>query len=141
MKTILILEDEPVVMALIRRVLSKRYAILESTTAEEALQRFSEHHCAVDLLIADVTLPVSSGIRVALELRGANQALRIILTSGYPPEMWPDQDAAELNEIPSGSVATLLKPFLPATLQEMVAALIGLSESASVSEQADGASA
>ncbi|MGE5487335.1 MAG: response regulator [bacterium] len=130
-ETILILEDEPVVMALIRRALSQGYAILESTTAEEAIERFGEHHGAVDLLIADVTLPVSSGIRVALELRGANPALRIILTSSYPPEMWPDQDAAELSEIPSDSVATLLKPFLPATLQKMVAGLIGLPECAS----------
>jgi CheY-like chemotaxis protein len=124
-KKILVLEDEPGIMALIRLVLSKEYIVLESTTAAEAFQRFQESDNQIHLVIADVTLPVSSGIDVALELRSMNPFLRIILTSGYPRDMWPDQESAELNELPSDSVATLQKPFTPATLRQQVEALIG----------------
>ncbi len=124
MKTVLVLEDEPVVMNLIRYVLSKEYVVLQSTTAAEALQRFHDHEGDIHLLLADVTLPVSSGIRVALELRSWNPRLKVILTSGYPPDMWPDQDTAELDELPSDSVATLQKPFTPAMLLSRVGALL-----------------
>jgi CheY-like chemotaxis protein len=103
------------------------HTILEATTAEEAFRQLEESDGRIDLLIADVTLPVSSGLRVALELRSLLPYLRIIMTSGYPPNMWDEQDAAELSELPSDSVATLLKPFMPATLIQMVDRFVGLT--------------
>ena len=39
--------------------------------------------------------------------------------------MWSDQDTADLNELPSGSVAILLKPFTPAKLVEILQSLMG----------------
>jgi len=126
--TILILEDEPSVMDLTRMVLTPLgHTILEAKTAEEAFRRFEESDGAIDLLIADVTLPVSSGIRVALELRSLLPYLRIILTSGYPPFMWNEQDTAELSELPSDSVATLQKPWVPEVLRQTVARFVGMT--------------
>ncbi len=126
MKTVLILEDEPAILDLIRRVLdSAGYAPLEAMTAREAFLRFEENDAQIDLLIADVVLPVSSGIRVALELRSLLPNLRIILTSGLPPSCWGEQDAAEFNELPSDSVVTLQKPFPPPLILEHVKRLVG----------------
>lgn len=122
------LEDNPSIMGLIRLVLMPLgHTVLEATTAEEAFFRFEESDGGIDLLIADVTLPVSSGIRVALELRSLLPYLRIILTSGYPPSMWDEQDAAELSELPSDSIATIQKPFEPSQLQQAVAHFIGMT--------------
>lgn len=127
MKTVLILEDNVSILALIRLVVEQNgYAVLEATSAQEAFERFEENDAQVDLLIADVTLPVSSGIRVALELRALLPNLRIVLTSGYPKGMWNDQDAAELDELSSDSVITLQKPFVPVALLDSVHRLIGL---------------
>jgi len=118
---ILILEDDPSVSFLMRLILQPSgHTLVEAATAEEALQRFEEHDGRVDLLIAAVNLPVSSGIRVGLGLRALHSRLRIIVTSEHATEMWNDQDAAELNELPSDSVAVLQKPFLPATLLDKV---------------------
>src|SRR5471030_2580189 len=118
---ILILEDDPSVSFLMRLILQPSgHTLVEAATAEEALQRFEEHEGRVDLLIAAVDLPVSSGIRVGLGLRALHSRLRIIVTSEHATEMWNDQDAAELNELPSDSVAVLQKPFLPATLLDKV---------------------
>jgi CheY-like chemotaxis protein len=126
--TILILDDQPMVMSIIRMVLTPLgHTILEATTAEEAFRQFKESDGRIDLLIADVTLPVSSGIRVALELRSLLPYLRIIVTSGYLSNMWNEQDAAELSELPSDSVATLQKPFMPAVLIQMVDRFVGLT--------------
>ena len=127
MKTILILEDEPALMALFRAVLSG-YTILEASTAEEALRVFLEHDRKLDLLIADVVLRVGSGIsgiHVALLLREANSNLSILLTSGYPRSLWNDPDGADLKRLGSDSVAILQKPFSPATLLRHVYDSIG----------------
>jgi CheY-like chemotaxis protein len=122
---ILVLEDDPLVSAVIRLILqSSGHTLIEAATAEEALLRFEDNDCNVDLLIADVNLPVSSGIRVALELRSLLPHLRIIVTSGYPPAMWNEQDAAAFKKLTPESVAILLKPFLPATLLDKVARFI-----------------
>jgi CheY-like chemotaxis protein len=135
--TILILEDEAIVMRLIRTVLTPLgHTLLEARTAEEAFQRFEDADACIDLLIADVTLPTSSGIRVALELRSLLPYLRIILTSGYPPSMWDEQNAAELLELPSDSVATLQKPFLPKILLKMVTRFVGVSSTATARAKA-----
>jgi DNA-binding response OmpR family regulator len=119
---ILVLEGDPLVSFLIRLVLqASGHTLVEAATAEEAYQRFEEADGKVDLLIADANLPVSSGIRVALGLRALHSRLRIIITSGHTAEMWSDQDAAELSELPSDSVVVLQTPFLPSTLLEKVA--------------------
>ena len=113
-------------MSLMRLILKPLgHKLLEATTAEEALGRFAESDRNVDLLMADVNLPMSSGPRVALKLRSALPRLRIILTSGYPPGMWNDQDNADYNELPSDCVMTLQKPFLPAALLDSVHQSIG----------------
>lgn len=118
---ILVLEGDPLVSFLIRLVLqASGHTLVKAANAEEAFQRFEEADGQVDLLIADTNLPAGSGIQVALGLRALHSRLRIIITSGHAPAMWSDQDAAELNELPSDSVAVLQTPFLPSTLLDKV---------------------
>ena len=122
MSTILIVDDEVAVRRRLRSTLAPLgHLVLEAATAEEAVRCFEEADASLDLLIADVHLPLgASGVRVALELRSLIPSLRIILTSGFPPSLWDDQDAAEWSEIPSDSAATLNKPFSAADLLEAV---------------------
>lgn len=86
---ILVLEDEPIVMNFVRRILTE-YNVIEATTAEQALQLSIGYGRQLDLLIADVTLPTSSGIHVALLLRSKIPTLPVILASGYPVNDWND---------------------------------------------------
>ena len=66
--------------------------LLHAATADEALQQFEANASRIDLLIADVHIPLGpSGVRVALQLRSSRPGLRVILTSGYPPSLWSDQ--------------------------------------------------
>jgi CheY-like chemotaxis protein len=127
MKTILLVEDDPLVIGVFRSVLqSKGYAILEATSPEQALKwRGSSQR--IDLIIADVVLPLRSGIHVAFELKKSIPDLRIILTSGYPADMWPD--LALLREIPSDAIRVLQKPFLSKELWEKTEELIGIPNS------------
>ncbi len=111
MKTILVLDNDACVRALVRVILSNGYTVLESASAEQAIQRFQEHHGRIDLLIVDVLLPKSSGPRVATELLSLIPGLQVLLMYSYPPSMWSDQMIGELNDLPSGAVTKLEKPF------------------------------
>jgi CheY-like chemotaxis protein len=128
MKTILVLEDDSSLMMLLRRTL-KEYHLLEATTAEEALQLFGKHDRHVDLLLTDVTLPTSSGLRVAYSLRSEIRNLPVILTSGYPVSVWSDRDSVDLERLGPNSVAILQKPFQTQALSKLVHAFLGTATS------------
>ena len=127
MSTILLVEDEPSILALMSEVLeSSGHVLLKASGVEEALHRFDEADASIDLVIADVNLPGTSGIRVALELRLLLPNLAIVLISGHTSDMWNPQDVAKLNELPSESVAVLQKPFLPAALLQTVSRFVSI---------------
>jgi CheY-like chemotaxis protein len=88
-----------------------RYTILDATSANQAFDRFEESDGQVDLLIADVALPIFSGIGVALELQALLPYLGIVLTTDVPVSMWSTQDVAELDQLPDAVI--LQKPFDP----------------------------
>ena len=124
MKTLLVLEDEPLVMKLLRHML-KEYVLVEATSAEQAIQLFHDRDRKIDLLVADVTLPTSSGIQVALLFRLELPELPVILTSGYPVGGWSDRDAADLQRLGFHLVVVLQKPISHKKLSNEVCELIG----------------
>jgi CheY-like chemotaxis protein len=128
MRTVIVLDDEPSVMNFLRLVLlTGGYAVVEAACAQQALGRCAESNQSISLIIADVS-PPCSGIGVSLQIKALIPSLNIILTSGYPVAMWPDQEAARLNELPHGSVRMLLKPFTASSLLSIVNEMIGPSD-------------
>jgi CheY-like chemotaxis protein len=132
MKTILVLEDELSLMMLLRHML-KDFSLIEATSAEQALGLFLNRDRQIDLLVADVTLPTSSGIQLALLLRSVVRALPVILMSGYPMSCWSDRDASDLQRLGSTSVAVLSKPFQSQDLLGMVCEVIRAPQSTAAS--------
>jgi CheY-like chemotaxis protein len=128
LKTLLVLEDDPAVMMILRLML-EQYSLIEASTAEQALRLFTDCGRNIDLLFSDVTLPTSSGIQVALLLRSEVSDLPVILTSGYPVSNWSDRDSADLERLGSKSVAILKKPFQGEALSDAVRKLIGTAPS------------
>jgi len=104
-------------MKLMSHVLVRRgYVVWESSNAEEAITRFLDVKGQIDILVADVNLPSSTGIQVALLLRGELPTLRVILTSGYARCDWQGRDAADLERLGLDSLKILQKPFMPQAL-------------------------
>ena len=124
-ETILLLDDESMLLELLGSVLSRQYQVITVETAEQALSSFIEHSRQADLLVADLSLAKSSGILVALLLRSVIPGLPIILTSGYPVNSWCERDAADLHRLGSTSVVVLQKPFPSQALLKTVRELIG----------------
>lgn len=137
MKTILVLEDEPLLLNLMRSVLARRgYKVLLAARPEEAVRQFVDYHRQIDLLIADVVLPGGSGLQVALLLRSELAELSVILTSGYPRNSWNTRDSSDLLRLGPDSLSILLKPFTPKILLQTIGKWIGAPSPAALGASA-----
>lgn len=124
MKTLLVLEDEPLVMKMLRHML-KEYKVVEARTSEEALRLFGDLDRQVDLLVTDLTMPGMSGIQVALRLRSELPGLPVIVTSGFPVSDWDNQYAGDLQQLAATAVLIIQKPFQKQEVLQTVRQLIG----------------
>ncbi|MCO5170541.1 MAG: ATP-binding protein [Planctomycetes bacterium] len=111
--TVLLAEDEPAVRAMAARALQGvGYAVLACGSGEEALAAAAGHPGPIDLLLTDVVMSGMSGVELARRLRAARPDLRVLLVSGYAPEL------LEAGDAPPGPL--LLKPFSAGALTARV---------------------
>jgi two-component system cell cycle sensor histidine kinase/response regulator CckA len=130
MKSVLILDDEPSLLQVVKLFLKHGgYKVAQAQSPASAVQQFLDLNGRLDLLIADVTLAVSSGVEVAVDFKSRSSTLKVILMSGYPADGWGEHDAALLAALPSESVRVLQKPFSSTGLLLLVRELIGSGES------------
>ena len=104
-ETVLLVEDEPMVLDLGSRVLrSHGYRVLVASNATEALQVAREHAGTVDLLLTDVVMPGMPGPELAARLEQVTPGLRVLYVSGYA-----DDSVARLGT--EEGISFLAKPF------------------------------
>jgi two-component system cell cycle sensor histidine kinase/response regulator CckA len=81
---ILVVDDEPLDVDLIRRVLAGGgFQVLDADSYDSALRVFDEAHSAIDLVLVDVSLPGKNGVELAKELVKRKPSLRILFVSGH----------------------------------------------------------
>lgn len=118
-KTILILEDEPVIRALCRRVFAgspHRIVAVDSVgTALEAIAREIP-----DLLITDLRLPDGDGTDAIRALRARSRAAKVIIISG---SITPDDRLRQTADL--DVMDYLCKPFEIAAFRDAVRRAMG----------------
>jgi two-component system, cell cycle sensor histidine kinase and response regulator CckA len=83
-KTILLVEDEPVVREVTREVLEHAgYRVLESAGPEEALRLAVDHSGHIGLLLTDMVMPGMNGADLACRLQSLRPDLIAVFMSGY----------------------------------------------------------
>jgi two-component system, cell cycle sensor histidine kinase and response regulator CckA len=119
-RTILLVEDDPVVRHVVRLLLElEGDAVLEAKDGDDALTVLNGHRGTLDLLLTDVMMPGLSGADVCERVREGRPGLPTLFISGFYPEaVFPDQ------RLPDGS-AFLAKPFMPEELIDAVDTLLG----------------
>jgi len=116
--TIMLVEDEPLVLRFVERLLERAgYAVVSAATPLEARQ-LAATMPAPDLLVTDVVLPGGSGLDLAAELRSLWPALRVLYVSGYPGDAFPHHDLQP-------SDLLLRKPFRSSELFDAIAGTLG----------------
>ncbi|HXH65549.1 MAG TPA: ATP-binding protein, partial [Mariprofundaceae bacterium] len=83
-ETILLVEDEPVILDIARLVLEKcGYRVLTASRPNEAIRLVKERACEIHLLITDVIMPGMNGRELADAVLGLCPEIRCLFMSGY----------------------------------------------------------
>ena len=113
--TILLVEDEAPVRALVRRVLEQAgYAVLEAADGLEGARVAEQFKGTIDLLLTDVVMPKLGGRGLVERLRARRPRMAVLFVSGYP------DGEVERGGLTSGGATYLEKPFSPQLLRETV---------------------
>ena len=105
-ETVLVVEDEPSILKLIRRILEKHgYTVMTAATPSQALKSAAEHEGRIDLMITDVILPEVNGRELAEQLQAIYTDLKTIYMSGYAA------DAIDQRGILGADINFIQKPF------------------------------
>jgi signal transduction histidine kinase/CheY-like chemotaxis protein len=114
-ETVLLVEDEDGVRALMRQVLHKHgYNVLEARHGGEALLTCERHSGKIDLLLTDVVLEQMSGRELAERLLKVRPEMKVLYVSGYA------DDAIVHHGVLNAGTAFLQKPFTTEALARKI---------------------
>jgi len=114
--TILLVEDDPALCVLSRRVLvAGGYTVLAARDGHEALAISDSHAGRIDLLATDVVMPGMNGGVLVQRLTASRPEIKVLYMSGYT------EDDVVRRGIAGLSAAFLQKPFTPDVLRQRVA--------------------
>ncbi len=116
---VLVVEDDPQVLALTARGLSHYgYDVLRAGSCADALALCAADHRQIHLLLSDIVMPTMSGTALAAQLVAARPLLRVLHMSGYT------RSAALHNQLIGPEARLLEKPFTPEVLARAVRAAL-----------------
>ena len=81
---VLIVDDEPAIVALLQRMLEARgYRVVPFTSSEEAVAAFRRAPADIDAVITDQTMPRVNGLELAAVVHSLRPDIPVLLTTGY----------------------------------------------------------
>jgi len=118
-ETVLVVEDEELVRAVIREILEDAgYIVLGARHGRQALELAAAYDGPIDLLVTDLVMPELGGRELAGELARTRPATGVVFMSGYP------DDAAVAHGVLDPGAAFLQKPFTHDELASKVRAVL-----------------
>lgn len=121
MPTILIVDDDDAIRAILYDLLCEKYECDTASTAEEAL-----HYIEVDsyeAILTDLAMPGLGGVELLKKIQETDSATPVILISGKGAEQDP-QDLIDL-----GAFAFVNKPFNLVEIEDVVEQAVGQAQS------------
>jgi two-component system, cell cycle sensor histidine kinase and response regulator CckA len=117
--TILVVDDEDIVRALVARALREAGCRVVQAQHGAAALALLESRCeTIDLVITDLVMPGVGGREVARWIAAHCPALPVLFISGYP------RTYLEAHDLYDAGIPLLRKPFLPSRLLEAVQELL-----------------
>jgi PAS domain S-box-containing protein len=105
-ETVLLVEDEPAVLSMVRSMLQRAgYRVLSTSRPGEAIALAGAHHGEIHLLITDVIMPEMNGRELSRVLCARFPRLKCLFTSGYTADVITNR------EVVDAEVDFLQKPY------------------------------
>ena len=118
-ETILVVEDEDLVLDVARRILTRHgYRVLAARGGSEALALINEQRGTIHLLLTDVVMPGLTGKQVAERVTELRPKIRVLYMSGYPESVITSQGVVQRG------IHLVSKPFVAADLLDHVRATL-----------------
>jgi len=119
-ETVLVVEDDEILRDLTVAVLaSAGYRVMEAPNAEVAIRTVEKYTKGIDVVLTDVVMPGMSGRKLSQQLLSVRPNMKILLMSGYAPELIERYGALE------PGVSLIEKPFTRQSLLEAVSGILG----------------
>jgi CheY-like chemotaxis protein len=116
---ILLVEDEPMVRSVIRRILERNgYAVLDAGSGEEGLRICEERGREIQLLLTDMIMPGMTGTELARRAAPLCPNAQVLCMSGYT------DDEVFRRGLLDGHTAFVQKPFTAEALVSKVRAVL-----------------
>ena len=120
--TILVVDDEPVIRDLLRRMLGREgHRVLVATSGPAAVERILGYGGPLDLVLTDVMMPEMNGLELAEQLRRLRPEVPVLFMSGYDERILAPSGVLE------AGVKLLRKPFRMAEAIEAVGDMLAAS--------------
>jgi CheY-like chemotaxis protein len=114
-ETILLVDDEEVVLTVTREILENLgYRVLPAGSGQEAIALFREKYQEISIVILDMIMPDLKGSQTYDQLKEIESRVKVLLSSGYSI----DGQAAQLIE--KGCKAFIQKPYTVSELSKKV---------------------
>ena len=110
-ETILVVEDEPAMREVTRRILSRGgYQVITAANGREAIQVATNHDGGIDVLVSDIVMPQMLGQEAAERIRALRPGVKVLFMSGYTRGLLDSKGIA------AGDVNLIEKPFTEESL-------------------------
>jgi CheY-like chemotaxis protein len=118
-KTVLLVEDEEMMVLLLKKTFSKHgYKVLVALDGEQALNLFHQHKQEIDVVLLDIGLPKTAGWDVILKMKEEEPNVKVVVSSGYI-------DPESKTRIYQVGVKDFIdKPYTPAAVVETLEAVL-----------------
>lgn len=118
---IMVVDDEPLNLDLLRRTLQRQFEIVEATSGTHALEWLEANAGAVAVILCDQLMPGIAGTELAAKVRGKWPHIKFVLVTGVD----------ENDEVLAAKKAGLLddvvgKPWVAGTLRTRLKELAGV---------------
>jgi two-component system cell cycle sensor histidine kinase/response regulator CckA len=118
-ETILLVEDDATVRAVVAAILSSRgYRVIDTIDAAQALAICRDSSKPIHLLLTDVVMPRMSGRELASRIVEMRPGIKVLYMSGYT------EDAIVHHGVVEEGIAFLQKPITPGALTQKVRAVL-----------------
>lgn len=125
-ETLLLVEDEPSILNMAKRILSRQgYSLLAAASPKEALEIARTHSGEIRLLITDVVMPEMNGKDLADEIKAHHPEIGVLFMSGYTA------DVIAVRGVLDDGVNFIQKPFSMQELLKKVRAALDKTDSGS----------